>query len=133
MNTAKRSIFIDFQIRRTNTGMATAANIDSYVLESVSNGTQNISPYSQTELPCKGRACAKCGKCRDWYWTPAPDCDGGEKFYMKRADGTCTGCWAGLYNDQLDCDSCFGGGSYYHWFFGCCCFGRHCECDDNRS
>ncbi|CAF1582090.1 unnamed protein product, partial [Rotaria sordida] len=44
------------------------------------------SPYSNLQLECKGRACAKCGECRDWFWRP----DGKyRKKYTKRDDATC--------------------------------------------
>ena len=106
--------------------MAASGNINRHFLDGVSNKTQNQSPYSQEELSCNGRACAQCGKCRDWYWIHDTSGYGARKYYMKRADATCTGSCGGLYDNQYDCDSCFGGGSYYHYFFGCCCFGRHC-------
>ena len=41
--------------------------------------------YSQKILQCRGRACAKCGYCRDWYWKPADRA----KVYTKRPDATC--------------------------------------------
>jgi hypothetical protein len=112
--------------------MATSTNINLNPWENVADETQNKSPYSQEQLPCNGRACAKCGKCRDWYWTIVTSCLSYRKAYMKRADATCTGCYGGAYDSRYDCDCCFGGGSYYHYFFSYCCFGRHCECDDNR-
>ncbi len=46
------------------------------------------SPYSDKELRCGGRACAKCGFCRDWYWSP----NGNGKRYTKRDDANC--CYA---------------------------------------
>jgi hypothetical protein len=96
--------------------MATSANINRGILVIVTDETQNKSPYSQKELSCHGRACAQCGKCRDWYWTAYTHCFANRKAYMKRADATCTGCCGGFYDDRYDCDFCFGGGSYYHYF-----------------
>jgi hypothetical protein len=43
------------------------------------------SSHPQKVINCRGRACAKCGCCRDWYWTP----NGKIKRYTKRPDATC--------------------------------------------
>ena len=42
--------------------------------------------YSQKVIECRGRACAKCGRCRDWYWNPTDK----TKHYTKRPDAICT-------------------------------------------
>ncbi|CAF1256893.1 unnamed protein product, partial [Didymodactylos carnosus] len=47
----------------------------------------NNSRYSDKKLNCEGRACARCGLCRDWYWYP----DSGRKHYIKRSDARCIG------------------------------------------
>ena len=112
--------------------MAVPDNIDWYGIETINSRTQTESPYSEKKLPCKGRACAKCGKCRDWYWALFSDFAGIRRDYMKRADATCTGCFGGAYDSQYDDETCCGGGSYWHCFLSWWCFGRHCECDDNR-
>ncbi len=44
------------------------------------------SPYSDKQLDCHGRACAKCGNCRDWHWVPDDD----KKIYTKRDGVACT-------------------------------------------
>jgi hypothetical protein len=130
---AQHLIFNDFQIRHTNTHMTTSGTMDGCFSIGVPNVSQDKSSYSQVEIPCGGRACARCGKCRDWYWTPYSLFFLDKKAYMKRIDSTCTAGWGGIYDSQYDCDCCFGGGSYYHLFCGWCCFGRHCECEDNQS
>ncbi|CAF0884352.1 unnamed protein product [Adineta steineri] len=76
------------------------------------------SPYSDKKLDCKGRACAKCGSCRDWYWRWDPS--GNEKDYTKRDGVNCR------YNDFDYYDF----GRYYH--FGRSSDTNLCECDDNR-
>ncbi|CAF0901523.1 unnamed protein product [Adineta steineri] len=113
--------------------MDTTPNINPCTSQAVRVEPQSNTKDFHQKLPCKGHACTHCGKCRDWYWT-ANDSSwiGGYKYYMKRPDATCTGCYGGRYDDQYDCDCCCGGGSYYHYFWACCCFGRHCECNDNR-
>jgi hypothetical protein len=71
--------------------------------------------YSQKVINCRGRACAKCGYCRDWYWTPS----GKTKRYTKRPDAPCT---AGY---------CYGISGYGPGCAGCClhfigCFFGNC-------
>lgn len=77
----------------------------------------NHSSLSRRPLYCKGRACAKCGFCRDWYWRPGSFYG---KYYEKRVDATCTY----LYRYDL----LYG---YYHYY------GDYnyslCQCDDNWS
>ncbi|CAF4225256.1 unnamed protein product, partial [Adineta steineri] len=48
------------------------------------------SSYSGTVLICGSHACAKCGYCRDWYWSSS----GKTKSYKKRPDATCTASYA---------------------------------------
>ena len=105
------------------------------------------SPYSKRQLNCKGRACAKCGECRDWCWRP-----GGQyrKKYTKRGDATC--CIDGRRRidgtdrdeDRYGCEDGGNGGSrvyldgrfYYHVGHrphGSYGSGRLCACDDNLS
>jgi hypothetical protein len=45
------------------------------------------SPYSQKVINCRGRACAKCGYCRDWYWSSRGDKK--TVIYTKRPDAIC--------------------------------------------
>ena len=95
--------------------------------------SKSKSPYSNKKLDCEGRACAKCGHCRDWYWSP----DGDEKDYAKRGDATCTsdGFSRGFRNYD-----------YYHFIYSLTYLGnnngdfgidvidnRLCQCNDNRS
>ncbi|UJR32928.1 hypothetical protein I4U23_020389 [Adineta vaga] len=81
-------------------------NLNCYVVENISIVAQNASQFSQEELLCRGRACIRCHKCRDWYWTPDySSCSDGDKFYMKRPDATCNACTGGS---------------------------RQCECNDNQ-
>jgi len=79
--------------------------------------------YSDTQLGCRGHACAKCGYCRDWYWRPDPNGQG-LKIYTKRPNASC------IYNH----DGLGGLGGHYghgHGFFN---FGDClCECEDNQS
>ncbi len=118
------------------------------------------SPYSDKQLNCHGRACAKCGNCRDWYWTP----DNDKKVYKKRNDTSCTlpadhvavhPC-GGVHDVNSNCRGpchaylCFPCNVLYifgYCFHLCgvqCCPGyfhgegsdpncRLCECDDNHS
>lgn len=112
--------------------MAVRTDNDRYLSQVVAADPQHGIPHAQKQLSCKGRACVRCDKCRDWYWSPYISCGSVRKFYTRRDDATCTGCLAGSYDSRYDCDCCFGGGSYYHCFLAWVCFGRHCECDDNR-
>ena len=80
---------------------------------------------SDKKLDCKGRACAKCGYCRDWCWRPKADTND-PKDYKKREDATCTDGYDGR---GYDGDGRGYDGRYYHGY------GRRrrlCECDDNR-
>ncbi|CAF3229731.1 unnamed protein product [Rotaria socialis] len=62
------------------------------------------SSFSQKVLKCRGRACAKCGYCRDWYWSP----QGKTKSYTKRLDANCTASY------------CYGRSGYGPGCGGCC-------------
>jgi hypothetical protein len=115
------------------------------------------SPYSDKQLDCNGRACANCGNCRDWYWTPGND----KKVYKKRGDAVCTHplgqvavhrC-GGVHDVNSNCRNpchaflCFPCNVLYifGYCFGLCgvdcCPGyfhgargsRLCECEDNNS
>jgi hypothetical protein len=60
-------------------------------------------PYSQKVLNCRSRACAKCGYCRDWYWSPHDS----TKSYTKRPDATCTASYSyGLLGYGPGCGGC---------------------------
>ncbi|CAF0746353.1 unnamed protein product [Adineta steineri] len=110
-----------------------SSNINSGTSEVVHVEPQSNTQDFHQELPCNGRACIRCGKCRDWVWIDGHNQWMAErKYYIKRPDATCTGCYGGGYDSRYDSDDCCGGGSYYHFFCGCCFFGRHCECADNR-
>lgn len=61
------------------------------------------SSYSQKVLKCRGRACAKCGRCRDWYWSPS----GNTARYTKRADAICAASYSyGLLGYGPGCGGC---------------------------
>lgn len=96
-----------------------------------------MSSSSGRKLHCEGPACAKCGRCRDWYWR----FDGLQKVYAKRIGATCFYQYGG-YRDHR--------GGYDHYFYDDC-FGISsgnaewdrkrearqgngplCECEDNR-
>ncbi|CAF1544054.1 unnamed protein product [Adineta ricciae] len=86
------------------------------------------------ELYCNGRLCAKCGKCRDWYYTDTAswkwvqnciswdmddwvrfDKDEYYKYFIRREGATCSRLrYLRVYHY-----------SPYSGFF------RHCLCDDN--
>ncbi|UJR11516.1 hypothetical protein I4U23_015697 [Adineta vaga] len=72
----------------------------------------NTSSYSNQKLDCHGRACAKCGFCRDWYWRSPGS---GSKVYKRRTQAKCV----------INSYSCGIGYYYYHHNY------RLCECDDN--
>ena len=55
--------------------------------------------YSDTQLGCRGHACAKCGYCRDWYWRPDPNGQG-LKIYTKRPNASCIYNYARLLGDR---------------------------------
>jgi hypothetical protein len=83
------------------------------------------SPYSDTKLGCGGHACAECGNCRDWYWSPDDNDD--KKRYTKRNGANCCG---------FDVRRFYGG--YYHdrgtYTYGVVTnFDGLCECDDNQN
>ncbi|CAF1181684.1 unnamed protein product [Rotaria magnacalcarata] len=62
------------------------------------------SSFSQKVLNCRGRACAKCGNCCDWYWSPL----GNMKSYTKRSDATCTASYGyGLIDYGPGCGGCW--------------------------
>jgi hypothetical protein len=67
----------------------------------------NNSRYSDKKLDCEGRACARCGLCRDWYWRP----DNGRKHYTKRSDASCVG--SEYVDDYVEHDGVLGD-SYSH-------------------
>ncbi|CAF1130605.1 unnamed protein product [Adineta steineri] len=94
-------------------------------------------PGTYMELYCKGHPCAKCGKCRDWYYTDSASwdwirdwqnwrSDDRERFknnkfdeHFKRRDGgTCSNddLFFSLYTDYYDYSRCDDG---------------HCLCEDN--
>ncbi|CAF1447684.1 unnamed protein product [Adineta steineri] len=108
------------------------------------------SSYSLMRLPCKGRACARCANCRDWYWQPYGKYG---KDYTKRSDATCRidghhrikrselgevfyssedGNFGGsrIYQD-VDCKRFYNHMSYRS--FGSSNGGQLCACDDNQS
>ncbi|CAF1140059.1 unnamed protein product [Adineta ricciae] len=103
--------------------------------------SKNKPPYSDKKLNCDGRACIKCGHCRDWYWRP----DGNDKNYTKRDDATCTcdGYDRGFRFPSRHC--CFGLNdnhrrNYHHFIYSITYFdgidvidNRLCQCDDNCS
>lgn len=63
-----------------------------------------VSPYSDRLLLCRGHACVKCGRCRDWYWRP----EGKTKVYTKRHDAICTTSYAyGHLGYGPGCYGCF--------------------------
>ncbi len=109
-----------------------------YLQESQFIASNENTPYSQKKLACKGRSCAKCGICRDWYWSP----DGNDyKKYTKRDDATCTNLgWRdgdGLANDG---DSDLDGYWYYSSSFINNLFDTSyrnlyllCECENNHK
>jgi hypothetical protein len=103
---------------------------------------QFAAPGSYKPLYCKGRHCAKCGKCRDWYYTgdaaswqwirSVKNWDKsnrdrwnndrvGERF-EKRDGATCDLGDHGYYG-YYGYD---GGGVYYHYLVD-----HGCLCDDN--
>jgi hypothetical protein len=91
---------------------------------------EKSSVYSNKELGCNGRACAKCGNCRDWYWYV----DGDHKRYTKRTDASCI-----TPDQQYRCRyyAFFTGGRYVYWHYieknGQLLGVVHmCECDDNQ-
>ncbi|UJR11373.1 hypothetical protein I4U23_015553 [Adineta vaga] len=75
--------------------------------------TSNELLYSNRKLDCHGRACIRCGFCRDWCWCSHGS--SGSKTYKRRQNTTCT---ASNY-------SCGRGYYYYHNSY------RLCECEDN--
>ncbi|CAF0884369.1 unnamed protein product [Adineta steineri] len=100
---------------------------------------KNQSPYSDKKLRCKGRACASCSNCRDWYWHPVGD----KKLYGKRNHASCT---YNAYGVAADADrgflyDAFGIGSgeirrvtirHLHFIRDAPAdFDRLCGCDDN--
>ncbi|UJR08746.1 hypothetical protein I4U23_013003 [Adineta vaga] len=90
---------------------------DSQVVESAK------SKYSNKKLDCNGHACAKCGNCRDWYWSSSGN---GRKTFTKRANFRCTFCKY-FYND----DYFFRG--YWHTKDPQLAQRKLCTCDDNTS
>lgn len=90
------------------------------------------SVYSTKKLACEGRACTKCGNCRDWYWRTDHDC----KVYTKRIDASCTTpehAYRSRYYSLLT-----GGGHYKYWHYHV--IDEHkfdviymCECEDNQE
>ncbi len=92
---------------------------------------QNKSPYSSRKHRCKGRACAKCGECRDWYWSFQSSWNpwSNTKVYTKRLDATCAGTYYGYRGYSFNYDP-----GYYHTYPHT--IGTYqillCECDDNR-
>jgi hypothetical protein len=76
---------------------------------------EQTSVYCCKHLRCYGRACAKCGCCRDWYWHP----DGDRKYYTKRANADCI-C------DEFT-DDCAHHETGFYGFLG-----HLCECEVNQ-
>ena len=61
------------------------------------------SSHSQKVLKCRGRACAKCGYYRDWYWSPDDD----TKTYTKRHNAVCMASYSyGLPGYGRGCHGC---------------------------
>ena len=94
---------------------------------------------SDTQLDCRGHACAKCGYCRDWYWRPNPDNEH-LTIYTKRPTSTCiydhctylkTGCGYGFGFGVVHKTGLCTGVHHVHLKTG----GKHCyflcECEDN--
>ena len=91
---------------------------------------EKSSVYSDKELGCKGRACAKCGNCRDWSWYP--EC--GYKTYTKRTDASCT---AREHSYHCRYYAYFTGGRTVYWHYiledGKTIGIVHmCECENNQ-
>ncbi|CAF0728027.1 unnamed protein product [Adineta steineri] len=91
---------------------------------------KNNSVYSTKKLQCKGRACIKCGHCRDWYWCQ----DKHKKSYTKRNDATCTrrrylAYPRVVYESEFYADR---GSDYCHDHAGEA-DSKLCQCDDNQS
>jgi hypothetical protein len=70
--------------------------------------------YSHKQIRCGGRACARCGKCRDWYWRYVNK----KMRHKKRYDANCALMDPNYYNDD---------GAYHDSDFH-----TVCQCDDNR-
>ncbi|CAF1276312.1 unnamed protein product [Adineta steineri] len=96
-----------------------------------------MSAYSDKKLHCEGRACAKCGHCRDWYWRP----DGDKKVYKKRNDARCFYQYGGypyhpggydhyFYDDYFGISS--GDDDYDRYCSSRIGNDPLCECEDNR-
>ena len=85
--------------------------------------------YSDKKLRCQGRACAKCGHCRDWYWNQGKP---GKK-YTKHSDATCTRRRYMVYPRVVYASEFYAsrGSDYCHEHSG-----ENdpylCQCDDNR-
>ena len=69
--------------------------------------------YSDKNIRCRGRACAKCGRCRDWFWRRIDN----EMHHAKRYDANCI-----LAIDYYDSDGIYMNSDFH----------VVCKCDDNR-
>jgi hypothetical protein len=104
----------------------------SFCLEKPSMATTEKSlAYSNKEIGCKGRACATCGNCRDWYWHPEGD---DYKTYTKRTDASCT---APDHSYRCRYYAYFTGGRTIYWHYlledGKVIGVVHmCECENNQ-
>ncbi|CAF4026351.1 unnamed protein product, partial [Adineta steineri] len=83
------------------------------------------SSYSGKVLICGSHACAKCGYCRDWYWSSS----GKTKSYKKRPDATCTASYAyglsGYGGGCRGCALCCLHNIPWVRCFACCCGGKY--------
>ncbi len=73
-----------------------------------------MASYSNNNIRCRGRACAECGRCRDWYWRRIDN----KMRHTKRSDANCILMNLDYYNND---------GNYYDGDFHVVC-----QCDDNR-
>jgi hypothetical protein len=85
-----------------------------YLLASSSTAPTNNGLYSDKHIRCRGRACAKCGRCRDWYWR----CVNRKMHHTKRSDAICI--LGALDYYEYDGNYLY---SDYHTV---------CQCDDNH-
>jgi len=89
-------------------------NLIFYLETSSSTIPTNVGLYSDKNIRCSGRACARCGRCRDWYWRIVNR----KMRHTKRSEAICILMDLNYYDD----DNSYMDGDFH----------RACECDDNH-